>query len=90
MRSTAEPPVLKEPHPKSFLAVAFGGGALGTIGKNLRNAHAHLVEQGIGDAEFDRLVDHLEAALAELKIPRELIGEALQTIDGLRDDVLNR
>lgn len=77
-------------HQKSFLAVAFGGGALGTIGQKLRGAHAHLVEQGIGDAEFDRIVDLLEAALAELKVPKELIGEALQTIDGLRNDVLNR
>ena len=77
-------------HQKSFLAIAFGGGSLGAIGQRLRDAHAHSVNQGIGDAEFDRVADHLEAALTELKVPQQLIGEALQTIDGLRDDVLNR
>ncbi len=77
-------------HQKSFLAMAFGGGDLGTIGQRLRDAHARSVEQGIGDTEFDRVANHLEAALVQLKVPQELIGEALQTIDGLRDDVLNR
>ena len=77
-------------HQKSFLTMAFGGGNLGTLGQRLRDAHARSVEQGIGDTEFDRVANHLEAALVQLKIPQELIGEALQTIDGLRDDVLNR
>ena len=77
-------------HQKSFLAVAFGGGNLGTIGQALRKAHVGPVQQGISDSEFDRLAVHLEAALAELKVPRELIGEVLQTIDGLREQVLNR
>ncbi len=77
-------------HQKSFLAVAFGGGNFGTIGQALRKAHVGPVQQGIGDSEFDRLANLFEATLAELKVPRELIGEVLQTIDGLREQVLNR
>jgi len=70
--------------------VAFGGGKLGTIGKALRKAHVVPVQQGLSDSEFDRLANLFEATLAELKVPRELIGEVLQTIDGLREQVLNR
>jgi Amt family ammonium transporter len=77
-------------HQKSFLAVAFGGGDFGKIGEALRKAHAGPVQQGISDSEFDRLVNHLEVTLADLKVPRELIAEVLQTVDGLREQVLNR
>lgn len=77
-------------HQKSFLAVAFGGGSLGTIGDALRNAHVGPVQQGISDAEFDQLANLLEATLVELKISKDLIGEVLRTIDGLREHVLNR
>jgi truncated hemoglobin YjbI len=77
-------------HQKSFLAVAFGGGRLGTIGDALRKAHVGPVQQGISDAEFDRLANLLETTLAELKVSKDLIGEVLRTIDGLREHVLNR
>ena len=77
-------------HQKSFLAVAFGGSGLGVDGQALRKVHARPVEQGLSDAEFDRLANHLETTLAELKVSRVLIGEALQIIDGLREQVLNR
>jgi Amt family ammonium transporter len=77
-------------HQKAFLTVAFGGGNLATIGATLRKAHAAPVQQGISDSEFDRLANHLEVTLVDLKVPRELIGEVLQTVDGLREQVLNR
>jgi len=77
-------------HQKSFFAMAFGGGELGADGHALRKVHARPVEQGISDAEFDRFANHLETALAEVKVSRELIGEALQIVDGLREQVLNR
>ena len=70
--------------------VAFGGGSLGTIGDALRKANVGPVQQGISDAEFDRLANLLETTLAELKVSKDLIGEVLRTIDGLREHVLNR
>ncbi len=77
-------------HQKSFFTVAFGGGELEADGHALRKVHARPAEQGISDAEFDRFANHLETSLAEVKVSRELIGEALQIIDGLRAQVLNR
>jgi len=77
-------------HQKAFLVVAFGGGNLETIGQALRKAHVVPVQEGISDAEFDRLANLLEATLAEMKVSKDLIGEVLQTVDGLREQVLNR
>jgi hypothetical protein len=40
--------------------------------------------------DASRLANCLEVTLADLKVPRELIAEVLQTVDGLREQVLNR
>ncbi len=66
------------------------GGAFGTVGQGLRKAHASVVERGMSDPEFDRVADHLESALVECRVPNKLVREALQTIDGLREEILNR
>ena len=74
---------------KAFLTMAFGGPNQYT-GKDLRSAHAHLVEQGLNDTHFDAVAQHLQATLEELGVAKELIDEVISIAAGTRDDVLNR
>lgn len=74
---------------KAFLTVAFGGPNKYT-GKDLRDAHAHLVKRGLNDSHFDAVMEHLGATLAELKVPGNLIDEAAAIAESTRNDVLGR
>jgi len=72
---------------KEFLNMAFGGPARYT-GKELRQAHAHLVARGLNDSHFDAVVENLAATLKELSVPDELIAQAAAIAEGVRKDVL--
>ncbi len=74
---------------KAFLSMAFGGPDEYT-GKDLREAHAPLVEKGLNDNHFDAVAGHLDATLRELGVADDLIGEVMAIAGGTRDDVLNR
>ncbi len=73
----------------AFVTFAFGGPNHYT-GKGLRNAHAKAVGKGLSDAHFDAVAGHLAAAMAELKVEKPLIDEAINIVASTRDDVLNR
>jgi len=74
---------------KAFLTMAFGGPKNYT-GKELREAHAPLVEKGLGDEHFDAVAGHLDATLRELGVSDDLIGEIMAIAGSTRDDVLGR
>ncbi len=74
---------------KAFLTMAFGG-PKGYTGKDLRDAHAPLVEKGMDDSHFDAVAMHLDATLRELDVAEDLIGEVMTVAGSTRDDVLNR
>ena len=74
---------------KAFLTVAFGGPNNYT-GKDMRDAHAHLVERGLNDSHFDAVMEHLGGTLKELNVPDELIAEAAAIAESTRNDVLGR
>lgn len=74
---------------KSFLTMVFGGPNEYT-GKDMRTAHARLVEKGLNDAHFNAVAGHLQATLEELNVPANLIEQVMATAEGTRDDVLNR
>ncbi len=74
---------------KAFLTMAFGGPKNYT-GKELREAHAPLVEKGLGDEHFDAVAGHLDATLRELGVGDELIGEVMAIAGSTRDDILGR
>lgn len=77
-------------HQKRFLTFAFGG-LPDYPGRTMREAHAKLVtEQGLSDVHFDATVENLAAALKELGVSEELIGEVAKVAETVRDDVLNR
>ncbi|HLK35750.1 MAG TPA: group 1 truncated hemoglobin [Polyangiaceae bacterium] len=73
----------------AFMAWAFGG-PREYQGRDLREAHAKLVKRGLGDAEFDVVVSHLEATLRELNVAGDLIAEVLAIVEGTRNHVLGR
>jgi len=74
---------------KIFLTMAFGGPTKYT-GKDLRQAHAHLVERGLNDPHFDAVAGHLKSTLVELKVANDLIDEVMTIVASTRNDVLNR
>jgi len=74
---------------KSFLTFAFGGPA-SYSGKDMRAAHAHLVDKGLNDSHFDAVMENLGATLTELGVPGDLIAEAAAIAESVRGDVLGR
>ena len=63
-------------HQKRFFAYALGG-LPDYPGQSLRNAHKNLVDEfGLNDTHFDAVVENLGAALTELGVAADLIGEA--------------
>ena len=77
-------------HQKRFFAYALGG-LPNYPGQSLRDAHRHLVEeQGLNDEHFDAVVENLGAALTELGVDAQLIGDAAAIVQSVRDEVLNR
>lgn len=74
---------------KIFLTYAFGG-PVKYQGKDMRQAHKHLVEKGLNDTHFDAVAGHLKATLEELSVPADLIDEVMAIAGSTRDDVLNR
>lgn len=70
----------------AFLAMAFDGPA-DYSGPGLRTAHAGL---GITDAEFNAVIVHLGASLAELGVSGSVIADVEQVAQSVRGDVVSR
>jgi hemoglobin len=73
----------------AFVTFAFGG-PNHYNGKSLRAAHRHSVQNGLSDSHFDKVAQHLQAAMEELSVPANLIAEALAIVGSTRADVLNK
>lgn len=74
---------------KAFLTMVFGGPNEYT-GKDLREGHKHLVERGMGDEQFDAVVEMLGGTLKEMGADDEAIAEVAALAESTRADVLNR
>jgi len=74
---------------RQFATFAFGGPNNYT-GKGMRKAHSKLVENGLNEAHFDRVVEHFGATLKELGVGDEQIVQAANVVNSVRDDVLCR
>ena len=74
---------------KAFLTMAFGG-PNNYSGKDMREAHAHLVERGLNDSHFDAVAENLDKALEELKVAEDLTKQVMEIVGGTREDVLGR
>jgi hemoglobin len=71
-------------HQRSFLAMAFGGPP-GYLGRTVEAAHSKL---DVTDEAFDRVMNHLIAALVDLGVSRQLIREVAWTLLPLRHDIV--
>lgn len=74
---------------KSFLTMAFGGPNTYT-GKDMREAHKHLIARGLNDTHVDVVIGHLGDTLKELGAADADIAEVAAIANSARDDVLNR
>lgn len=74
---------------KGFLTMVFGGPNNYT-GKDMREGHKHLVEQGLDDSHVDAVIELLGATLQELGVPGTDIQEVADIANSVRDDILNR
>jgi hemoglobin len=72
---------------KAFLTFAFGGPQPPQNGPSLRAAHARLK---LDEGDFDAVIEHLGATLAELSVPAPLIAEAAGIAVSVKNDVLGR
>ncbi len=74
---------------KAFLTMAFGGPNHYT-GMDMKKGHAHLVERGLGDKDFDVIVEDLGATLREMGVAEDLIAQVATTAETTREAVLGR
>ncbi len=72
---------------KAFLAYAFGA-PLKYSGRNMRDAHAHLVEIGLNSSHFDAVIEHLFSTLRDLTVSEDLILEVGKIAESTRKHVL--
>ncbi len=59
-------------------------------GSDMRKGHAHLVARWLNDSHFDAVVEDLVAALQELNVPPDLIGQVGVVWESVRADVLGK
>ena len=74
---------------KDFLIMAMGGTNAYTA-KELRTAHAHLLDKGLNETHVDTVVAHLKSTLEELRVPISIAAQILATADNIRGDVFSR
>jgi hemoglobin len=67
-----------------FFAAALGGPALYS-GLSMRDAHRG---RGIGRAHFQRVAEHLSAALSAAGVPADLVERIIGTIAPLAEDIV--
>jgi hemoglobin len=73
----------------AFMTIVFGGPNHYT-GRDMREAHEHLVARGLDDSHVDVVIDHLGESLRELGVDEALIGRVAALAESVRGDVLNR
>jgi hemoglobin len=73
----------------AFMTMAFAGPTKYS-GRDLRTAHAKLVERGLTDFHFDSVQVHLRATLEELGVESATVAEVAGIVEATRKDVLGR
>ncbi len=74
---------------KAFLTFVTGGPAEYT-GRDMRDAHAPLLERGLTDEHVDVVIEHLGGVLTELGAAADDVGAVAELAESLRADVLGR
>lgn len=76
-------------HQRAFLTMAFGG-PFPYRGRTLREAHAPLLQNGLGDEHFDAVKNHLAAVMQELYVSENDILQIIGIIERTRKYVLGQ
>lgn len=71
-------------HQRAFLSAALDGPPV-FAGRDLGEAHAGME---ITDEAFDSIVTHLSVTLDDLAVPREIIAQVEQRLEGLRAEIV--
>jgi hemoglobin len=71
----------------AFMTMAFGGPSKYS-GRDLRVAHAGLVQQGLTDQHFDAIARHLQTTLDELGVDSATTTEVMAIVGQTRQHVL--
>jgi len=74
---------------KDFLIMAMGGPG-GYTAKDVRAAHAHLLDKGLDDTHVDAVIGHLKSTLEELRVPISVAAQILATAGGVRSEIFSR
>lgn len=74
---------------KRFLSMVCGGPHKYT-GKQMRDAHIHLLALGLNDEHFDHVIDHLRTSLEECGVMPSDLAQIAQAAESFREDVLGR
>lgn len=74
---------------RAFMSLALGGPDE-YEGRDLRGAHAPLVERGLNDEHFDAVAEHLRNALEDLEVPVDVTDGIIGRVATVRDEVLGR
>lgn len=74
----------------AFLSMIFGNKDYQYSIKDLRKLHQYLVEAGLKDVHFKRLLGHLNSSLKELELPNHEIDSIREKMGSMRDNVLCR
>src|SRR5688572_31654468 len=73
----------------AFMTMAFAGPNRYS-GRDLRTAHARLVERGLNDGHFDSVQSHLRTTLEELGVDAPTIAEIANIVESTRPDILGK
>jgi hemoglobin len=74
---------------KAFLTMVLGG-PNGYTGRDMRAAHAKLVQRGLSDTHVDAVLEHLGSTLKELGANDQQITAVAAIANSVRGDVLGR
>lgn len=74
---------------KAFLTMVFGGPSAYT-GRDMRAAHAGLVQRGLSDVHVDVVIEHLGGTLKELGVADAQIAAVAAIANSVRGEVLGR
>lgn len=72
----------------AFLSMIFGHKDYQFSQYDLRKAQKYLVSAGLNNSHFDRLVEHLNISLKELELAEHEIGNIMERLKTIQDDIL--
>lgn len=74
---------------RDFLIMAMGGTSDYTA-RDVRAAHAHLLDKGLDDSHVETVIGHLKSTLEELRVPVSVAAQIMATAGDIREEIFDR